>query len=92
MALLVAIFLSFTTAFFMILFVNWLDRYEKEPILLMLAAFLWGVVIAAGGAYDFRLRQIRPAVAVHIALGEAVFKRSGVQLCSQGLHGILPDI
>lgn len=51
MALLTAIFLSFTSAFLMILFINWLDRYEKEPILLMLAAFLWGVVIAAGGAY-----------------------------------------
>lgn len=51
MALMVAIFLSFTSAFLMVLFINWLDRYEKEPILLMIAAFLWGVVIAAGGAY-----------------------------------------
>jgi RsiW-degrading membrane proteinase PrsW (M82 family) len=51
MALLTAIFLSFTSAFLMILFVNWVDRYEKEPILLMIAAFLWGVIIAAGGAY-----------------------------------------
>jgi RsiW-degrading membrane proteinase PrsW (M82 family) len=32
-------------------FVNWLDRYEKEPKLLLGAAFLWGVVIAGGGAY-----------------------------------------
>lgn len=51
MALLTAIVLSFASAFVMVLFVNWLDRYEKEPLLLMLAAFLWGVVIAAGGAY-----------------------------------------
>lgn len=51
MALLTAIFLSFASAFVMVVFVNWLDRYEKEPLLLMLAAFLWGVVIAAGGAY-----------------------------------------
>ncbi|MFZ5878251.1 MAG: PrsW family intramembrane metalloprotease [Chloroflexota bacterium] len=51
MALLVAIFLSFASAILMVLFINWLDRYEKEPILLMIAAFLWGVVIAAGGAY-----------------------------------------
>jgi RsiW-degrading membrane proteinase PrsW (M82 family) len=51
MALLTSIFLSFSSAFLMILFINWLDRYEKEPILLMIAAFLWGVVIAAGGAY-----------------------------------------
>jgi RsiW-degrading membrane proteinase PrsW (M82 family) len=32
-------------------FVNWLDRYEKEPKLLLGAAFFWGVVIAGGGAY-----------------------------------------
>jgi RsiW-degrading membrane proteinase PrsW (M82 family) len=31
--------------------VNWLDRYEKEPKLLLGAAFVWGVVIAGGGAY-----------------------------------------
>jgi RsiW-degrading membrane proteinase PrsW (M82 family) len=32
-------------------FVNWLDRYEKEPKLLLGAAFMWGVIIAGGGAY-----------------------------------------
>jgi RsiW-degrading membrane proteinase PrsW (M82 family) len=32
-------------------FVNWLDRYEKEPKLLLGAAFLWGAIIAGGGAY-----------------------------------------
>jgi RsiW-degrading membrane proteinase PrsW (M82 family) len=32
-------------------FVNWLDRYEKEPKLLLGAAFVWGVIIAGGGAY-----------------------------------------
>jgi RsiW-degrading membrane proteinase PrsW (M82 family) len=32
-------------------FINWLDRYEKEPKLLLGAAFMWGVVIAGGGAY-----------------------------------------
>jgi RsiW-degrading membrane proteinase PrsW (M82 family) len=32
-------------------FVNWLDRYEKEPKLLLGAAFIWGVVIAGGGAF-----------------------------------------
>ncbi|NJN79372.1 MAG: PrsW family intramembrane metalloprotease [Anaerolineales bacterium] len=33
------------------LFVYWLDRYEKEPKALIGAAFFWGVVIAAGGAF-----------------------------------------
>lgn len=32
-------------------FINWLDRYEKEPKMLLGAAFTWGVIIAGGGAY-----------------------------------------
>jgi RsiW-degrading membrane proteinase PrsW (M82 family) len=31
--------------------VYWLDRYEKEPRLLLGGVFLWGAVIAAGGAF-----------------------------------------
>jgi RsiW-degrading membrane proteinase PrsW (M82 family) len=31
--------------------INWLDRYEKEPKMLLGAAFVWGVVIAGGGAF-----------------------------------------
>ena len=37
--------------FLLAAFVNWLDRYEKEPKLLLGAAFLWGVIVAGGGAY-----------------------------------------
>jgi RsiW-degrading membrane proteinase PrsW (M82 family) len=37
--------------FFFAAFVYWLDRYEKEPIALLGAAFFWGVVIATGGAF-----------------------------------------
>ncbi len=33
------------------LYVNWLDRYEKEPKVLLAAAFLWGAIIAAGLAF-----------------------------------------
>jgi RsiW-degrading membrane proteinase PrsW (M82 family) len=51
LALLVSIFLAFSSAFVMLLFVYWLDRYEKEPLGLLAAAFMWGVVIAAGGAF-----------------------------------------
>jgi len=51
MALLGAFFFGFVPMFFMAAFVNWLDRYEKEPKLLLGAAFMWGVVIAGGGAY-----------------------------------------
>ncbi|MFO3797258.1 MAG: PrsW family intramembrane metalloprotease, partial [Anaerolineales bacterium] len=33
------------------LFVNWLDRYEKEPKVLLVSAFLWGALLAAGMAF-----------------------------------------
>ena len=51
MALTGAFFFGFVPMFLFAAFVNWLDRYEKEPKLLLGAAFIWGVVIAGGGAY-----------------------------------------
>src|SRR5512134_3899412 len=51
MALLGSFFFGFVPMFVFAGFVNWLDRYEKEPKLLLGAAFIWGVVIAGGGAY-----------------------------------------
>ncbi|NJC95465.1 MAG: PrsW family intramembrane metalloprotease [Anaerolineales bacterium] len=51
MALIGAFFFGFVPMFLFAAFVNWLDRYEKEPKLLLGAAFIWGVVIAGGGAY-----------------------------------------
>jgi len=49
--LLVALFLGFVPMFFFAAFIYWLDRYEKEPLFLLGAAFFWGVVVAAGGAF-----------------------------------------
>ena len=46
-----ALFFGFVPMFMFAAFVNWLDRYEKEPKLLLGAAFVWGMVIAAGGAF-----------------------------------------
>ncbi len=51
MALAGAFFFGFVPMFLFAAFVNWLDRYEKEPKLLLGAAFGWGVVIAGGGAF-----------------------------------------
>jgi len=51
MPLLASFFFGFVPMFLFAAFVNWLDRYEKEPKLLLGAAFMWGVVIAGGGAY-----------------------------------------
>ena len=46
MALLGALFFGFVPMFLFAAFVNWLDRYEKEPWQVLLAAFLWGAVVA----------------------------------------------
>ncbi len=51
MAFIVSLFFAFVPAFFMAMFVYWLDRYEKEPLALLGAAFFWGAVVAAGSAY-----------------------------------------
>lgn len=50
MNLLLATFLSFVPAFLCAAFVYWIDRYEKEPKLLLGFVFFWGAVVAAGGA------------------------------------------
>jgi len=66
MALLGAFFFGFVPMFVFAAFVYWLDRYEKEPKLLLGAAFLWGVVIAGGGAY---ILNIAFGIGVYILTG-----------------------
>ena len=51
MALFVSLLFGFVPMFMFAGFINWLDRYEKEPKVLLGAAFVWGVLIAGGGAY-----------------------------------------
>lgn len=51
MAFFVSLFFGFVPMFLYAAFVYWLDRYEKEPKALLGAAFFWGVVVAAGGAF-----------------------------------------
>ena len=51
MALVVSLFFGFVPMFMFAAFVYWLDRYEKEPKILLGATFLWGGIIAAGGAF-----------------------------------------
>ncbi len=51
MPLLASLFFGFMPMFLFAVLVYWLDRYEKEPKILLGAAFFWGVVIAAGGAF-----------------------------------------
>lgn len=46
-----AFFFGFVPMFVLAVLVNWLDRYEKEPKILLGGAFGWGAVIAAGFAF-----------------------------------------
>jgi len=50
MEFLLAVLLSFVPAFLCAAFIYWIDRYEKEPKILLGVVFLWGAVVAAGGA------------------------------------------
>jgi RsiW-degrading membrane proteinase PrsW (M82 family) len=50
MAFALSVLLSFVPAFIYSLIVYWLDRFEKEPARLLFGAFLWGALVATGGA------------------------------------------
>jgi RsiW-degrading membrane proteinase PrsW (M82 family) len=51
MGILLSILLGFIPMFFFAVIIYRLDRYEKEPKILLGAVFLWGAVVAAGGAF-----------------------------------------
>ncbi|HWQ04135.1 MAG TPA: PrsW family intramembrane metalloprotease [Longilinea sp.] len=51
MPLAISILFGFIPMFLFAAFVYWLDRYEKEPLLLLGGVFLWGAVVAAGSAF-----------------------------------------
>ncbi len=51
MGFVVSLFFGFIPMFLFAGFIYWLDRYEKEPKILLGAAFTWGAVVAAGGAF-----------------------------------------
>ena len=46
-----SIFFGFAPVLFFAWIVYWLDRYEKEPGILLGGVFVWGAVIAAGAAF-----------------------------------------
>jgi RsiW-degrading membrane proteinase PrsW (M82 family) len=51
MAFFAALFFGFVPMFIFAYILYWLDRYEKEPIPLLIGVFAWGMFVAAGGAY-----------------------------------------
>lgn len=50
---LTSLFFGFAPALLFAYLVYWVDRYEKEPVLLLGVTFTWGVVVAAGFAFLF---------------------------------------
>ncbi len=71
--ILISLFLGFGPVFFFAYLVYWIDRYEKEPLLLLGAVFLWGAVVAAGTAF-----------VVNTLLGLTIYVATG----SQGLTDV----
>ena len=51
MGLVVSGIIGITTSLLFSYVLYWLDRYEKEPILLLGGVFIWGAVVAAGSAF-----------------------------------------
>ncbi|HBG74631.1 MAG: hypothetical protein A2X25_11405 [Chloroflexi bacterium GWB2_49_20] len=51
MPFLVSLFFGFAPMLLLAYILYWIDRYEKEPGLLLGAVFLWGAIVAAGGAF-----------------------------------------
>lgn len=90
MALLGAIFFGFIPMFLFAGFVNWLDRYEKEPKALLGAAFVWGVVIAGGGAFILNTAFGMGIYALTGSAGAADFGTTSIvaPIVEEGLKGL----
>jgi RsiW-degrading membrane proteinase PrsW (M82 family) len=90
MALLASLFFGFVPMLMFAAFVNWLDRYEKEPKLLLGAAFLWGVVIAGGGAFILNTASDIGIYALTGSEGVAEFGTTSIvaPIIEEGLKGL----
>jgi RsiW-degrading membrane proteinase PrsW (M82 family) len=51
MGVLASLFFGFIPMFLFAGFIYWMDRYEKEPRLLLGFVFVWGAIVAAMGAF-----------------------------------------
>jgi RsiW-degrading membrane proteinase PrsW (M82 family) len=69
MGLIVSGLIGFFTALLYAYVLYWLDRYEKEPLLLLGGVFIWGAVIAAGSAF---------IINTFLGLGIYIFTNSSV--------------
>lgn len=69
---LLSVFLGFAPMFFLAGIIYWLDRYEKEPKLLLGGMFAWGAIVAVIGA-----------LVLQIILGESVLLLTGSQFLEE---------
>ena len=70
-----ALFFGFIPMFLFAVFINWLDRYEKEPKILLGAAFTWGAIIAAGFAF---ILNTATGVGIYALTGSEIATEFGV--------------
>lgn len=73
-----SILLGIIPMLFFAWFVYWMDRYEKEPKSLLGGVFVWGAVVAAGGAYF-----------VNTLLGAGVYLFTGSEVTTELTTGSL---
>jgi RsiW-degrading membrane proteinase PrsW (M82 family) len=78
MGFFVSILCGFIPMFVFAWFVYWLDRYEKEPKILLGVVFVWGAVVAAGVAF-----------VVNTALGMGVYLATGSEAITEFATGSL---
>jgi len=78
MAFLTTLFFGFVPMFLFAYILYWLDRYEKEPIPLLFGVFVWGMLVAAGGAY-----------VLNTIFGITVFSMTGSETASDLATGSL---
>ena len=78
MPLLVSFISGFLPMLFFAWILYWLDRYEKEPKLLLGAVFLWGAIFAAGSAFI-----------INTILGLGIFLFTGSEIATDFATGSL---
>jgi protease PrsW len=76
--ILLSICLGFVPMFFFAWFVYSMDRYEKEPLMLLGGVFLWGAMVAAGGAFI-----------INTATGIGIFSITGSEVATDFAIGSL---
>jgi len=77
MGFILSLILGIVPMLFYAWFIYWLDRYEKEPKVLLGAVFLWGAIFAAGAAYI-----------VNTLLGVGVYLLSGSETTTDLTTGL----